>query len=73
MPEQNSNMWAKPDPQAFFSREMLEKAVMTPEQEAIANTGHCPKCMDQLSRKSEGGGIRFSQCCRCGDIWCTKA
>jgi hypothetical protein len=60
-------------PQAFFSREMLEKAVLTPEQEAIAETGHCPKCMESLTRNSEGGGLRFSQCCRCGDIWVTKA
>ena len=60
---------AHEDPCAYFSRTLLEAAVMTPEQEAMVQRNACPKCRQRLARTSEGGGVRFSQCIGCGDIW----
>ena len=60
------------DSHAFFSRPMLENALMTPEQEWLVRQRACPKCHDRLTCISEGGGLRFNQCFGCGDIWVTE-
>lgn len=57
----------------YFSRSMLEKAVMTPQQVASVSEGRCPKCLHQLARVANGGGLRFSKCTGCGDVWVTEA
>lgn len=60
-------------PQGYFSRSLLESALMTPEQEAVVRKGACPKCWERLARTSEGGGVLFRQCIGCGDVWVTEA
>ncbi len=64
---------ASEQPQGYFSRSLLESAVMTPEQEAFVRKGACPKCFERLTRSSEGGGVLFRQCIGCGDIGVTEA
>jgi hypothetical protein len=64
---------ASKPPQGYFSRSLLESALMTPEQEAFVRKGACPKCFERLARSSEGGGVLFRQCIGCGDIWVTEA
>lgn len=61
------------DPRDFFSRSILEKSLMTPEQEKLVREKVCPKCHGRLTRTSEGGGVCFSQCVGCGDIWVVQA
>ena len=64
---------AREQPQGYFSRSLLESALMTPEQETAVRKGACPKCWEKLARTSEGGGVLFRQCIGCGDIWVTEA
>ena len=71
----DSQVMPKPttQPQAFFSDEVLLRAMLEPWEESMAANGICPKCSDSLSRTSEGGGVRFSQCMGCGNIFVLKA
>ena len=64
---------ASEQPHGYFSRSLLESALMTPEQEFSVRRGDCPKCWKRLARTSQGGGVLFSQCIGCGDIWCIEA
>lgn len=55
---------------AFLERALLDRAVMTPEQEATVRRGCCPKCMtSSLGTPIGGGGVQFKQCLRCHSIY----
>lgn len=57
----------------FFSRSMLEKALMTPEEEALVSQQKCPACAKRLPPSDKYGGMCFSQCDGCGDVWVLEA
>lgn len=55
----------------FIEPQAFAKALMTPEQEAAAQSGRCWKCEAQtLSEKHREGGMRWLHCSRCATI-CT--
>lgn len=55
---------------AFFTPDMLAKAVMTQEQEDTVRRGCCPKCMERtLGEPTVGGGMAFRQCSRCQSVY----
>jgi hypothetical protein len=64
---------AERPPQACVSEATIRDAVMAPWEAAMAEKGICPKCSDSLGRTSEGGGVSFSHCMGCGNIFVLKA
>ena len=57
----------------FIEESALKHAVMTPEQQALAQQGVCPKCSGALLAAHEGEGMSFNQCKRCKDVWVLPA
>jgi hypothetical protein len=61
---------ASPAGQPFFTAKDIALATMTPEQEAAAQQGRCPKCdLPSLSEKHREGGVRWLQCSRCTSVY----
>lgn len=58
---------------AFIDPEVLEQAAMTPDQQAQAEQGFCPKCYGVLLTAHRCEGMSFNQCQQCKDIWVLPA
>jgi DNA-directed RNA polymerase subunit M/transcription elongation factor TFIIS len=54
---------------SWIDEEVLRRAIMTPEQQQVAERGICPKCNGKLRRLSAAEGMTFNACEKCGDIW----
>lgn len=53
----------------WIEESVLRQAIMTPEQEQIANRDVCPKCGGKLERLSAAEDMSFNGCEQCHDVW----
>jgi len=65
------------DKHAFFSRDLLKMAIMTPADEALVRQGTCPNCGSTLRSHqddyTEAHGMRFRACEDCERMFVLEA